>query len=422
LQKSNVYLAISMQQSWLPIAEHSDFSLHNLPFGIFSKGQGPLVAGVAIGEYVIDLAQACDKGIFSEYPLKENVFRKPFLNDFISLGPTFSGYVRSVLQQGLQDPDSLLKRLANGLIVRQSDVQLHMPLKVGNYTDFYSSQEHATHVGKLFRPDNPLFPNWKHMPVAYHGRASSIVVSGTVVDRPSGQINKDPAGDPIFAPTRSLDYELELAFVVGKDSQMGKPIAIDKAEDYIFGALLFNDWSARDIQRWEYQPLGPFTSKNFASSISPWVVTMEALRLFRTEPPAQLPQPLPYLVDPGRRGFDLNLSVAIEPFADQEYIVSETNSDYLYWNLSQQVAHHTITGCNLNVGDLLATGTISGSARDSAGCLLEATAGGKDPIHFSHHVRSFLHDGDEVIMRGYGQREGIRVGFGELRGRIRAAK
>ncbi|WAC13538.1 fumarylacetoacetase [Dyadobacter pollutisoli] len=409
-----------MKPSWLTISEHSDFSIHNLPFGVFSRTHALPVAGVAIGDYIIDLAQAYDKGVFPEYPLKENVFRKPFLNDFISLGRTFSGYVRIVLQQSLQDPDSLLKKLANSLIVRQSDVQLHIPLKVGNYTDFYSSQEHATNVGKLFRPDDPLFPNWKHMPVAYHGRASSIVVSGTAIQRPSGQISKDAAGAPTFAPTRSLDYELELAFVVGKDSQLGRPVPIDLAEEHIFGALLFNDWSARDIQRWEYQPLGPFTSKNFASSISPWIVTMEALEPFRTEPPVQSPMPLPYLIHSGRKGFDLHLSVAIKPSGDQEYRVSQTNSDHLYWNISQQVAHHTITGCNLNVGDLLATGTISGPEHHSAGCLLEATAGGKEPIYLSDKVvRRFLEDGDEVIIRGYGQKGDIRVGFGELKGIIR---
>ncbi|MCE7039918.1 fumarylacetoacetase [Dyadobacter sp. CY312] len=408
-----------MQQPWLSISQNSDFSIHNLPFGIFQKDNRPPAACVAIGDYVIDLAAAFDFGLFSKYVLAENLFRKPVLNDFISQGREFSGYVRSVLQESLLDPHSLLKKHAETLLIKQSNVQMLMPIKVGNYTDFYSSEEHATTVGKLFRPDNPLFPNWKHLPVAYHGRASSIVISGTSIHRPMGQINRDATANPIFAPTNALDYELELAFVIGKDSDMGKPIPVEQAEDYVFGVLLFNDWSARDIQRWEYQPLGPFTSKNFASGISPWIVTMEALALLRSAPQIQNPEPLPYLNHPERKGFDIDLTIAIKPENDDEYVVSQTNAKHLYWNISQQVAHHTVTGCNLNVGDLLATGTISGNGAKSAGCLLEATAGGKQPIQLSDSKsRRFLEDGDEVIMRGFGEKNGIRIGFGELRGKV----
>lgn len=408
-----------MQQPWLPISVNSDFSIHNLPFGIFSRGGQAPSAGVAIGEFVIDLAAANDLGMFPEYPRNENVFRKPFLNDFISLGRRFSSYIRSVLQGELLNPDSLLNKQAEKLLLQQSEVTMHLPLKVGNYTDFYSSQEHATTVGKLFRPDNPLFPNWKQMPVAYHGRASSIVVSETPIHRPMGQICKDATLTPVLTPTQALDYELELAFVVGKDSTWGKPVAADQAEDFIFGAVLFNDWSARDIQRWEYQPLGPFTSKNFASSISPWMVTMEALQILRTPPITQIPEPLPYLNHHERKGFDIDLSVYIQPCNDVEYLVSQTNTRFLYWTISQQVTHHTITGCNLVIGDLLATGTISGPNSKSAGCLLEATAGGKQPLQLSPTTfRRFLEDGDQVVMRGFGQKEGIRIGFGDLKGKI----
>ena len=408
-----------MQQPWLSIPQNSDFSIYNLPFGIYSRENQSPAACAAIGDCVIDLAAAYELGLFPKYVLTENLFRKPALNDFISQGREFSGYVRSVIQESLLDSQSLLKKHAETLLIKQNDVQMLMPVKVGNYTDFYSSEEHATTVGKLFRPDNPLFPNWKHLPVAYHGRASSIVVSGTPIHRPMGQICRDETANPIFAPTNALDYELELAFVIGKDSDMGKPIPVQQAEDYIFGVLLFNDWSARDIQRWEYQPLGPFTSKNFASGISPWIVTMDALGMLRCNPQIQNPEPLPYLNHPERKGFDIDLTIAIRPENDEEYVLSQTNAKHLYWNISQQVAHHTITGCNLNVGDLLATGTISGPNPGNAGCLLEATAGGKQPLQLSKTTsRRFLEDGDEVILRGYGEKDGIRIGFGELSGKV----
>lgn len=409
-----------MQISWLSISKDSDFSLHNLPFGIFTTTyMAAPKACVAIGDYLIDLAGAYDLGIFSRYRLMENVFNKPFLNDFISLGHEFSLYVRSVLQEALLDENSLLKKYESDLFISQQDVQMLMPIFIGNYTDFYSCEEHATQVGKLFRPEHPLFPNWKHLPVAYHGRASSIVVSGTPIHRPKGQVCRDGTDAPVMMPTQALDYELELGFVVGKESILGNPISVKQAEDYIFGVVLFNDWSARDIQRWEYQPLGPFTSKNFASSLSPWVVTMDALQLLRSQPAIQSPEPMAYLNHPERKGFDVNLTVSIQPMNELEFKISQTNARYLYWNISQQVAHHTITGCNLHVGDLLATGTISGPENAQAGCLLEATAGGKSPLQLSKTIsRRFLEDGDEVVIRGYGQKEGIRIGFGELRGKI----
>ncbi|MCF0073928.1 fumarylacetoacetase [Dyadobacter sp. CY261] len=406
-----------MLQSWLPVPPDSDFSIYNLPFGIFSD-ERPARAGVAIGEWVVDLTAAYALNLFPHYPEAGGAFRKPVLNDLIGLGREFSEYVRKTIQDALFDHDSVLHQYAGHLLIRQKDVQMHMPLKVGNYTDFYSSEEHAFSVGQIFRPDNPLFPNWKQMPVAYHGRASSIVASGTPVYRPQGQVGQ-ASGNPAFVATRALDYELELAFVIGKDSTFGRPVPVGEAEDYIFGMLLFNDWSARDIQRWEYQPLGPFTSKNFASGISPWIVTWEALHPFRVPAPAQLPRPLPYLSIEPRLNFDLSLSVGIKPENGSEYEVCQTNAQHLYWTAAQQIAHHTITGCNLQTGDLLATGTISGRGISQKGCLLEATLNGRQSVKLGDGVeRRFLEDNDEVVMRGFGQKEKIRVGFGELRGKV----
>ena len=406
-----------MLQSWLPVPPDSDFSIHNLPFGIFSD-ERPARAGLAIGNWVVDLAAAYALNMFPQYPEAGSAFRKPALNDLMALGRGFSEYVRKVIQTALCDHQSDLKQFADHLLIPQKKVQMHMPLKVGNYTDFYSSEEHAFSVGQLFRPDNPLFPNWKHLPVAYHGRASSIVVSGTPVPRPCGQTGQSN-GTPAFKPTNALDYELELAFVIGKDSMIGQPIPIHEAEDYIFGMLLLNDWSARDIQRWEYQPLGPFTSKNFATGVSPWVVTWEALQHFRIPAPTQQPEPFPYLTHHPRQNFDLSLSVSINADSSGDFLVCQTNASGIYWTAAQQIAHHTITGCNLQTGDLLATGTISGNGISQKGCLLEATVNGTQPVKLREGIeRRFLEDHDEVIMRGFGQKDGIRVGFGELRGKV----
>lgn len=406
-----------MLQPWLPVSPDSDFSIHNLPFGIFSD-ERPARAGLAIGDWVVDLAAAYALNMFPQYPEAGSVFRKPVLNDLIALGRGFSEYVRKIIQAALCDRESVLHQFSDHLLIPQNKAQMRMPLKVGNYTDFYSSEEHAFSVGQIFRPENPLFPNWKHLPVAYHGRASSIVVSGTPVPRPCGQTGQ-ASGTPVFKPTNALDYELELAFVIGKESANGQPVPIAEAEDHIFGMLLFNDWSARDIQRWEYQPLGPFTSKNFASGISPWIVTWDALQHFRVPAPQQHPDPLPYLAHTPRENFDLSLSVAIRPGDGEEYLVCQTSARNIYWTAAQQIAHHTITGCNLQTGDLLATGTISGTELSQKGCLLEATINGTRPVNLRDGIeRRFLEDRDEVIMRGFGQRDGIRIGFGALRGRV----
>jgi fumarylacetoacetase len=297
-----------------------------------------------------------------------------------------------------------------------------MPLRVGNYTDFYSSIEHATNVGKMFRPDNPLLPNWRWLPVGYHGRASSVVASGTPIRRPWGQIVPKGQETPVFAPSRQLDFELEMAFVIGKDSALGEPIPIDKAEEYIFGLLLFNDWSARDIQRWEYVPLGPFLGKNFGSSVSPWIVPLEALKPFRVKGPKQTPAPLSYLQQTPRSAgnYDIALEVSVKTEKNAgETVISRSNTRYLYWSMAQQLAHHTVNGCNVCVGDLMASGTISGPEAGSYGSLLELTWGGQQPITMNDGTsRTFLLDGDVVTMRAISEKNGIRVGFGEVSGRI----
>ena len=407
---------MTLPAPWLDLAPDSDFSVHNLPFGIFSNGSEPPRVGVAIGEWIIDMNAAARLGILDSAGTAATLFQESTLNKLMAAGRPAARKLRGTLQKQLSESTSALRQAADRVLVRQADATMHLPVAIGDYTDFYSSQEHATNVGQLFRPDNPLLPNWKHLPVAYHGRASSIVVSGTPIRRPSGQVLLPDAEVPVFAPSQALDYELELGFIIGKNSELGQPVPAEEAENYLFGCVLFNDWSARDIQRWEYQPLGPFLSKNFASSVSPWVVTMDALDTFRVAGPEQNPEPLPYLQTSGALNFDLNLEVAIKADAT-EATLCRTNARHLYWNIRQQLAHHTASGCNLRVGDLLATGTISGP--DGRGCLLELTEGGKQPVRLSDgSERRYLRDGDEVVMRGHAGRDGVRVGFGEVRGKI----
>ncbi|GAB2787036.1 fumarylacetoacetase [Rhabdobacter roseus] len=411
--------------SWLAIPADSDFSFQNLPYGIFSTAASEEKrVGVAIGTWIIDLAEAARLGLFHDWEARyaeaKLVFRQITLNAFIALGAAAHQALRQRLRQLLTEPEAGLRAGAEEVLVEQAAATLHLPVQIGDYTDFYSSQEHATNVGKLFRPDNPLLPNWKYLPVAYHGRASSIVVSGTPIRRPWGQVLSGEATVPVFEPTQALDFELELGFIIGKESRLGVPVPAAEAENYIFGLVLFNDWSARDIQRWEYQPLGPFLSKNFASSISPWVVPLAALEPFRVPGPVQDPAPLPYLQTTGALNFDLQLTVEIITSQSTPAVVTRTNARYLYWNIRQQVAHHTVTGCNLRVGDLLATGTISGGeGPDAHGCLLELTEGGRKPLQLpTGAARTYLLDGDEVVMRGWARTENSRVGFGEVRGKI----
>jgi fumarylacetoacetase len=399
-------------QAWLPIPESSDFSIYNLPFGIFSTNRfGPRV-GVAIGDQVLDLVGLAQKGLI-EVPIP--VLSQPFLNDFIRLGKQRTRAVRQSIQHLLSDVDSPLKDFPT-LLLPQKKVTMHLPIRVGDYTDFYSSKEHATNVGAMFRdPEKALLPNWKHLPVGYHGRASSIIVSGQPIHRPYGQTMPRAAESPVFGPSRRLDFELEMAFIISQDSQLGQQISTSEAEDYIFGMVLFNDWSARDIQKWEYVPLGPFLGKSFASSVSPWVVTLDALAVFRVSGPQQDPPVLPYLQFAGKQNYDIQLEVNLQPKDAQATTICHSNTKYLYWNIVQQLAHHTVNGCNVRVGDLMASGTISGPEPGQYGSMLELSWGGQKKVGLRDgQERTFIEDYDTVTMRAFAERPGKRVGFGEV--------
>lgn len=401
---------------WLTISPNSDFSIYNLPFGIFSVKNEKPRAGIAIGDKIIDLNTLVENGLL-DIPIE--TVSNQFLNDFISLGKAVTSKVRIDIQAMLCDENSPLKILKIAF-VNQADAKMHLPVRIGDYTDFYSSIEHATNVGKMFRdPENALLPNWKHMPVAYHGRSSSIGISGEKIIRPCGQIKPKNEDLPVFEATAKLDFELETGFIIGKNSRQGQRITVDEAEGYIFGKVLLNDWSARDIQSWEYVPLGPFLGKNFATSISPWIVTMDALQPFKVESTEQNPAVLPYLKSGKDYNFDINLSVSIQPENGAETKLCQSNYNYLYWRMQQQLAHHTVNGCNVNVGDLMGSGTISGSTPDSLGSMLELSRSGSKPITLSDDLkRSFIEDHDTIIMRGFAEREHVRIGFGELRNEV----
>ncbi|MEY3249637.1 MAG: hypothetical protein RL742_1680 [Bacteroidota bacterium] len=406
-------------KSWLSIPPDSDFSLHNLPYGIFDTAENPGPrAGIAVGDYILDLAAAAAAGLFGKRRFFKQIFEKPVLNDFIALGKPVTNRIRKKTLDWLTQTQRPAE--ADALLTERRSARMHLPLQIGDYTDFYSSLEHATNVGKMFRPDNPLLPNWRHLPVGYHGRSSSIVVSGTPIRRPKGQILPPGSEDtPVFGPSQRMDFELEMAFVIGKNSTLGEPIPIEEADAYIFGLLLFNDWSARDIQRWEYVPLGPFLGKNFGSSVSPWIVPLEALKPFRVKGPKQQPAPLDYLKQAKAAHYDIALEVAIRPEKGPETVVCRSNFKYLYWSMAQQLAHHTVNGCNVRIGDLLASGTISGAAPDSFGSMLELSWGGKNPLTLADgSKRSFLLDGDTVILRGHAGAGDARVGFGEVSGSL----
>ena len=406
--------------TWVEVPNNSDFSIYNLPFGIFSKKGVSKRVGVAIGNKVIDLL-ACNKlNIFTDLDIDNSVFENRFLNDFINLGKNKTNKVREILQKQLTDENSKLK-VHNDIIFSMFEVEMHMPVNVGDYTDFYSSMEHASNIGSMFRdPDNPLLPNWRHLPVGYHGRASSIIVSGVDINRPKGQIKPVDSENPIFSSSKRIDFELEMGYIIGKNSKLGSSISTKDAEDYIFGKVLFNDWSARDIQKWEYVPLGPFLGKSFASSISPWVVTIEALKPFKVQGPVQHPEVLDYLKFDGLKNYDINLSVSILPGDSEiETVICKSNFKYMYWNMSQQIAHHTVNGCNLNTGDMMASGTISGKSKDSYGSMLELSWGGKkDIILDGGYSRTFVEDFDTIFMRGYCLKNDIRVGFGEVKTKL----
>lgn len=416
-------------RSFVAVADDSHFSLRNLPYGIFNTGGGtPARAGVAIGDWVLDLAVLEDAGMLRVAPAGEHVFNRAHLNAFIALGRAAWTTARARIGELLRRDRGELRddaALREKALLPIRSVRSQLPVTIGGYTDFYSSKEHASNVGAMFRgPENALPPNWLHMPIAYNGRASSVVVSGTAVRRPKGQLKLPDIEQPIFGPSRKLDFELETAFIVGAPNALGEPIPIADAERHIFGLVLMNDWSARDIQQWEYAPLGPFNGKTFATSISPWIVTLDALEPFRVAGPAQAPRPLPYLVQPGsRHAFDIELALSLKPQGGTATTLCRTNFRYLYWSLAQQLVHHTVSGCNTRVGDLMGSGTISGPTPESSGSLLERAWNGQRPVSLAGGAtRSFLEDGDEVTITGWCQGDGYRVGFGEVRGVILPAE
>lgn len=389
-----------------------NFSIDTIPFGIFSYGESKKCLATAIDDKVVDLSYLANEGLFDEFDIPRPVFSQPHLNDFIALGKEKTNAVREFLQNLLRNPSPEVMEA----YFYYKQVDLHLPVKIGDYTDFYSSEQHAYNVGVMFRdPENALLPNWKHLPVAYHGRASSIRVSGTPVHRPKGQMKPPQADTPVFGPTRRLDFELEMAAVIGKASPLGHSVSVDNAEEYIFGFQLFNDWSARDIQAWEYVPLGPFLAKNFFSSVSPWVIPVEALEAFRVPAVAQDPPVLPYLQGKSLAQYDVALEVWIRTAEGEEVKISTSNFKNMYWTVAQQIAHHTVGGCNLEIGDLLASGTISGKEHDSFGSMLELSWGGQRTLTFpSGATRSFLEDGDTVVIRGVAENGARRVDFGSV--------
>lgn len=409
-------------KSWVEVPAGSDFPIQNLPFGIFKTQYLTAVAGVAIGKHVLDLVYLYEKGFFDGLGLPPGIFNQEYLNPFIALGRKKCGEVRERVSELLRsDNDELQNNVAARelALIPMEEVEMRMPVQIPNYTDFYSSEEHATNVGTMFRdPKNALLPNWKHLPVGYHGRTSSIVISGTPIHRPKGQIKLPDSESPIFSACKKLDFELEMAFITCANTALGSSVSTRDAEDNIFGMVLLNDWSARDIQTWEYVPLGPFLAKNFASTISPWIVTMDALEPFRVEGPKQNPKVLPYLSYEGKKNYDIGLEIVIGE-GKNETVVSKSNFKYMYWNMCQQLAHHTINGCNLQVGDLYGSGTISGPEKGSYGSMLEITWNGKEPIKLiDESERRFIEDGDTVTLRGIAAKDGVRIGFGDCSGKI----
>ena len=411
------------RKSWLEVPANSDFPIQNIPFGVFLTIEHVVTIGTRIGDYAIDLGALQQLDYFEGIELTDDMFMQDTLNDFISDGHKTWRLVRNRIADIFDAENPKLRdneSHRDTVIFNIADVEMQLPVLIGDYTDFYSSREHATNVGKMFRdPENALLPNWLHIPVGYHGRSSTVVPSGIPVHRPMGQTLPNGETTPVFGPSRLVDFELETGFITTDANIMGENIPVHEAEEHIFGMVLLNDWSARDIQKWEYVPLGPFLAKNFATSISPWIVTMDALEPFRTKGPKQNPMPLPYLQQKGKHAYDICLEVSIQPENAQETIVSKSNFKHMYWSMAQQLAHHASNGCRINSGDLMGSGTISGPTEDSFGSMLELTWGGKNPIKLNDgSERKFINDNDTVIMRGFCKNADIRIGFGEVSSKL----
>lgn len=414
-------------KSFVEISADSHFPLENLPYGVFrpkTAGGGDPSPGVAIGDYVLDLSAIASAGLFDGPLLKNSqCFNQPSLNLFLEMGRPAWKEARATIRKLLSDDDPTLRdniSLRKKSLLPMNEVEMLLPVVIGDYTDFFCSMYHTKNCGTIFRgPENPIMPNWFHLPVAYHGRASSIVISGTNIIRPRGQGHPIGSSPPYFGPTKKLDFELEMAAIVGPGNQLGKNIDVNEAYDHIFGLVLMNDWSARDIQAWEYVPLGPFLGKSFGTTISPWIVTLEALKPFACDPPKQDPHPLPYLAEKKHINYDIPLEVWIKPAGqEQASVITKSNFKHLYWTITQQLAHHTINGCNLRSGDLLGTGTISGPDQGSLGCLLELTWNGQNQLSLNGLARSFLEDGDEIIITGFCEGKDYKIGFGTCTGKI----
>jgi len=413
-------------RSFIDVMADSDFPIQNLPYGVFSTSTDPSKrVGVAIGDQVLDLA-ALQGAKLLDGPA--GVFAQRSINAFMALGPATWSRTRARISELLRHDTPELRdnaALRQQALIPMREAKLHLPLRVEGFTDFYSSKEHATNVGTMFRDKtNPLLPNWLHIPIGYNGRASTVVVSGTAIHRPRGQLKPPAAELPSFGPCKRLDFELEIGVVVGQSSAMGTMLTEQQAEEMIFGFTLLNDWSARDIQQWEYVPLGPFQAKAFATSISPWIVTREALEPFRVKGPTQDPVPLPYLQQQGANNYEMMLEVDLRtPGMNAPARISVTNFKYMYWSSVQQLVHHASSGCAMNVGDLLGSGTVSGPDKDQLGSLLELSWNGTTPVQLpSGESRSFLEDGDSLVMRGWCQGDGYRVGFGEVEGTVLPAE
>lgn len=407
------------RRSWIKVDEGSDFPIQNIPFGVFIPEDDIITTGTRIGDTAIDLSAMQQLGYFKDIEISDDVFLQDTLNDFIALGRGINRQVRDRIAEIFDENNAELRDNEEHkarILFPVDKVQMLMPIFSQDYTDFYSSREHATNVGTMFRdPDNALLPNWLHLPVGYHGRSSTIVISGEPIHRPMGQRKPKDADKPVFGPSVRVDFELEMAFITGEGKAMGQRISTEEAEEYIFGMVLFNDWSARDLQTWEYVPLGPFLAKNFGSSISPWVVTMDALEPYRCEGPKQEVEVLDYLKTEKDGAFDINISVAIQPENQEETVVSNSNFKYMYWSMAQQLAHHTVNGCKINPGDLMGSGTISGPTPDSYGSMLELAWNATKPIPMNGGgERTFIEDNDTVIMRGYCNNGTTRIGFGEV--------